>query len=110
MNGWTSPEGILYIKETLCNLLPWPNGPHNWQVNSTANILEGNNQLVIAACGEGKTAVAYLHLILAFHLSKKAMEFLPPFARSTPSNAMVLMVTPLIDVGLCQVSSKCNGR
>ncbi|ETW79403.1 hypothetical protein HETIRDRAFT_419150 [Heterobasidion irregulare TC 32-1] len=103
MNGWTSPEGILYIKETLCTLLPWPNGPHNWQVNSTANILEGNNQLVIAACSEGKIAVAYLHLILISHLSKKPPRSLPSFVRSIQSTTVVLMIIPLIDVGLCQV-------
>ncbi|ETW84933.1 hypothetical protein HETIRDRAFT_312374 [Heterobasidion irregulare TC 32-1] len=103
MNGWTSPEGILYIKETLCTLLPWPNSPHNWQVNSTANILEENNQLVIVACGEGKTAVAYLHHILISHLSKKPLRSLPPFVRSIRSTTVVLMITPLIDVGLCQV-------
>ncbi|ETW86332.1 hypothetical protein HETIRDRAFT_415267 [Heterobasidion irregulare TC 32-1] len=100
MNGWTSPEGILYIKETLCTLLPWPNGPHYWQVNSTANILEGNNQLVIAACSEGKIAVAYLHLILISHLLKKPPRSLLSFVRSIWSTAVVLMITPLIDVGL----------
>ncbi|ETW77010.1 hypothetical protein HETIRDRAFT_246942, partial [Heterobasidion irregulare TC 32-1] len=51
----------------------------------------------------GKTAVAYLHLILISHLSKKPPRSLLLFVRSIQSTAVVLMITSLIDVGLCQV-------
>ena len=62
---WSSPNGQQSLQLILCSLLPeWPNGPHDWQVKATACILNRQKQLVVAACGEGKTAIAYLHLLV----------------------------------------------
>jgi len=102
MSGWSSSRGLAFISSFLKELITqWPAGPHDWQVKATANILDGTKQLVIAACGEGKTALVYLHLIFMKGLHKM---FIPPlFPIYSPERPVVLMVTLLSDLGLCQV-------
>jgi len=79
-------------------------GPHDWQVEATAKILNGYKQIVIAACGEGKTALAYLPLIFLHGLREHAVPW--RFPLYMPERPVVLMVTPLSDLGLSQVCTK----
>ncbi|THH07073.1 hypothetical protein EW146_g9430 [Bondarzewia mesenterica] len=96
-------EGLSSIKSILQTLIPqWPAGPHDWQVESTANILDGHDQLVVAACGDGKTAAAYLHILLRHELLRDpdlSRHGLDPLVK----NPVVLMVTPLTDLARSQM-------
>src|SRR5882762_7763832 len=101
---WSSPNGLQSLQIILRSLLPeWPNGPHDWQIEATARILDHRKQLVVAACGEGKTAVAYLHLLVIQELLRKPE--LPRYGLDLPDGykPVVLMVTPLSDLGKSQV-------
>jgi len=102
MSRWSSSRGLAFISSFLKELIPqWPAGPHDWQVKATANILNGTKQVVIAACGEGKTALTYLHLIFMQGLHELSMP--PLFPIYSPEKPIILMVTLLSDLGLCQV-------
>jgi len=101
---WSTPNGIHSLRHILHSLIPqWPNGPHPYQVEATARILDRRKQLVIAACGEGKTALAYLHILVVQELKQR--EDLPRYGLDVPSDwkPVVLMVTPLTDLGRSQV-------
>ena len=103
--GWSTPEGHDLIRRILVDALPqWPSGPHDWQVESTAHILDNQSQLVVAACGDGKTAAAYLHLLVLQKLA--ADPTLPRYGKRVPERPVVLMVTPLSDLGRNQVCSQ----
>jgi len=79
---WTSTNGIHSLNNILCSLIPqWPNGPHSYQLEATAHILDRCKQLVVAACGEGKTALAYLHLLVIQELLQK--PHLPRYSPNT---------------------------
>jgi superfamily II DNA helicase RecQ len=102
MSGWASTRGLEFISGFSTELIPqWPTGPRDWQVKGTARILDGSKQLVVAACGEGKTALAYLHLIFMRGLRERSIP--PMFPIYSPPTPVVLVVTPLSDLGLSQV-------
>ena len=86
----------------------WPGslaiGPHNWQLISTARTLNHVNQLVVTACGNGKTATVYLPLLVLEMLA--ADPRLPRHGIRVPKRPVVLIVTPLSDLGHSQVSKK----
>jgi len=97
---WSSPNGLHSLERILHSLTPhWPNGPYPWQLQATAEILDRRKQLVVAACGEGKTALAYLHLLVIQELLMKPE--LPHYGLnfSCDWRPVVLMVTPLTDLG-----------
>ncbi|KAI0079911.1 P-loop containing nucleoside triphosphate hydrolase protein, partial [Panus rudis PR-1116 ss-1] len=99
---WSSPDGKKYLTELLKQLIPqWENGPHDWQVDTTACLLDGDDQLLIAACGEGKTAAAYLHLIVRHALARDPK--LKRFGTRMVDNPLAIMVGPLVDLGISQV-------
>lgn len=103
--GWCTPEGLSFLKTLLTRLVPWPTGPHDWQIASTARILDGADQLVVAGCGEGKTALAYLHILVLQELIRDA--HLPRFGlKHIPEKPVTLMASPLTDLALSQVSVK----
>ncbi|KAI0040472.1 P-loop containing nucleoside triphosphate hydrolase protein, partial [Auriscalpium vulgare] len=102
---WSSPEGLHALRDILKSLIPqWENGPYDWQVIATARILDKRKQLVVAACGEGKTALSYLHLLVIQELIRR--PDLPRFGLKIPAGLqpVVLMVTPLSDLGISQVA------
>ena len=100
--GWCTPTGLEALKKIIDGLVPWPAGAHDWQLTSTARSLDGINQLVVTACGDGKTAAAYLPLLV---LKKLAAEpDLPRFGTRVPDKPVVLMITPLSDLGHSQIS------
>jgi len=69
---WSSPNGLHSLESILHSLTPhWPNGPYPWQLQATVKILDCQKLLVVAACGEGKTALAYLHLLVIQELLMK---------------------------------------
>ena len=106
---WTSNEGLNFLQATLNTILTqWPEGPHNWQVKATANILCRQDQLVIAGCGEGKTAAMYLHLLVHRELARtqEKTDFAPNLCIEHP---VVLNVTPLTDLAHSQVSHMMVG-
>ena len=103
-DGWSTPAGIADLKKILCGLVPWPAGPYDWQLMSTARTLDGINQLVVTACGDGKTAAAYLPLLVLEMLA--ADSRLPRHGIRVPERPVVLIVTPLSDLGHSQVSEK----
>ena len=101
---WSTPNGLHSLKEILHSLVPqWPNGPHPYQLEATAQILDCRKQLVIAACGEGKTALTYLHILIIQELKKR--PDLPWYGLNVPTDwrPVVLMVTLLTDLGRSQV-------
>ena len=101
---WTSPEALIFLKNLLSKCIPaWPSGPHEWQITASAWILDGHDQLVVAGCGEVKTAVAYLHIIVLLELLKDPS--LPRFGLKTiPARPITLIASPLTDLSLSQVS------
>ncbi|KAH8101946.1 P-loop containing nucleoside triphosphate hydrolase protein, partial [Cristinia sonorae] len=100
--GWSSSTGQALLKELLTRLLPqWPDGPRDWQLESTGYILDGHDQLLVAGCGEGKTAATYLHLLVLQELSRNPE--LPRHGKKIPPKPVTLLVSPLNDVSLCQV-------
>ena len=100
---WSSPEGLLSLKSLLTPLVPWLGGPREWQLQCTANILDRKDQLVVAGCGEGKTALAYLHILVQRELLKNPS--LPRFGlKHVPSRPVALIASPLTDLALSQVS------
>ncbi|KAA1470452.1 P-loop containing nucleoside triphosphate hydrolase protein, partial [Dentipellis sp. KUC8613] len=100
---WSSRQGLEALRGILKQALPqWPSGPHDWQLESTASILDKKNQLVVTACGDGKTAAAYLHLLVLQKLTEDPK--LPRFNTEIPDKPIVLMVTPLSDLGKSQAS------
>lgn len=100
---WSSPAGHRTIKEILTRRLPqWPGGPYDWQIKTTAEILDGHDIFLVAGCGEGKTAAAYLHLLVLHELLRNPNWV--RFGRKIPSKPVVLMVSPLNDLSLCHVS------
>ena len=101
-NTWSSPTGLDDLQKIISSQVPWPAGPHDWQVMATARTLDGLNQLVVTACGDGKTAAAYLPLLVLEALS--ANRSLPRHGSRVPERPVVLMVTPLTDLGHSQVS------
>jgi hypothetical protein len=101
---WSSPNGLHSLETILHSLIPqWPNGPHSWQLEATAQILDRRKQLVVAACGEGKTALTYLHLLVIQKLL--ANPQIPRHGVDFPCDwkPVVLMVTPLTELGRSQV-------
>ena len=102
-DGWSSAAGIHFIKSSLTEVIPqWkPVGPYDWQSEATANILDSNNQLIIAGCGDGKTAVTYLHLI--FRQKVLCNCILVQFHTTVVQHPVVLIVTPLMELALSQV-------
>ncbi|KAJ3482211.1 hypothetical protein NLI96_g7121 [Meripilus lineatus] len=100
--GWTSPAGLAKLKEILLQLVPqWPSGPHDWQIESTARILDGKNQFIVIACGGGKTAVSYLPILVLQKLSRDPS--IPRFGIHVPNNPVVLFIGPLSDLSIVQV-------
>jgi hypothetical protein len=99
---WSSAAGIQLLKSSLMEVIPqWkPTGPYDWQTEATANILDNNNQLLIAGCGDGKTAVTYLHLIFRHKVLPNLGQ--TQFATRVVEHPIVLIVTPLT----CFESSK----
>lgn len=99
---WATPEGLKFIHNTLARLVPqYPTGPYAHQTAVTANFLEGKNQILFAGCGDGKTGATYLHLILTQELLRDSS--LPRFGSRFVSSPVVLMATPLTDLGKSQV-------
>lgn len=100
---WTSSEGLSFLKGLLSGVIPaWNTGPHDWQVLATARVLDGEDQLIVAGCGEGKTAVAYLHLLVLQELLKDPQ--LPRFGlKDIPLKPVTLLASPLTDLSLSQV-------
>lgn len=89
---WSSTDGKTSIKTILTAALPqWTNGPRDWQVNATAAVLDGHDQLLVAGCGEGKTAAAYLHLLVRHELLWKPS--LPRYGAKVPPKPVVLMIS-----------------
>ena len=105
---WSSPEGLEYLKGLLKRLLPqWKNGPHDWQIASTAYILDGLDQFTVVACGEGKTAASYLHhLVLQELADHPELDRCGTKIRDKP---VTLFVSPLSDLSLSQVSTYSRG-
>ena len=101
-NTWTSPKGLEDLKKIIRSQVPWPASPHDWQVTATACALNGLNQLVVTACGDGKTAAAYLPLLVLEALA--ANRALPRYGSRVPERPVMLIVTPLSDLGHSQVS------
>ena len=102
--SWSTPNGIHSLKHILHSLIPqWPNGPHPYQLKATVRILDHHKQLVIAACGEGKMALSYLHILIIQELQQRLD--LPQYGLNVPSDwkPVVLMVMPLTDLGRSQV-------
>ncbi|KAI0072323.1 P-loop containing nucleoside triphosphate hydrolase protein, partial [Panus rudis PR-1116 ss-1] len=102
-NGWSSTEGIETLRSILKRLIPqWPNGPYDWQLTVTANVLDGRDQLLVTACGDGKTAAAYLHLLVRQELYRDPK--LPRYGAKVVQNPVGIMVGPLVDLGISQVA------
>ncbi|KAI0318675.1 P-loop containing nucleoside triphosphate hydrolase protein [Amylostereum chailletii] len=102
--SFRTPTGHEYIKDKLKQAIPqWPNGPHDWQIEATANVLCKIDQLIIAGCGEGKTAAMYLHVLLHRILCEN--PDLPRFGLVPKEQPVVLDVTPLTDLAQSQVGS-----
>ncbi|KAI0072463.1 P-loop containing nucleoside triphosphate hydrolase protein [Panus rudis PR-1116 ss-1] len=101
-DGWSSPEGLKLLKDILKRLIPaWKDGPHDWQIKVTANILDGKDTYLVAACGEGKTAAAYLHLLVRQELARN--PDLNRFGTKIVENPIAIMVGPLVDLGNSRV-------
>ena len=83
-------------------LSEWPDGPYEWQVKATANILDGHNQLIIAGYGDGKTAVTYLHLLFVRELFNN--PDIPRFGCKLVQHGIALIIIPLADLAHSQVS------
>ncbi|ETW78877.1 hypothetical protein HETIRDRAFT_428658 [Heterobasidion irregulare TC 32-1] len=101
IKAWTSPGGLKDLKKIISSQVPWPAGPHDWQVMATMCTLDGLNQLVVTACSDSKTATAYLPLLVLEALA--ANRSLPQYGSRVPEWPIVLMVTPLSDLGHSQV-------
>ncbi|KAJ3485626.1 hypothetical protein NLI96_g4816 [Meripilus lineatus] len=104
-SGWSSPAGLRDLKTLLTRLLrhQWPQGPHDWQVETTARILDGTDQFVVVACGGGKTAVSYLPILVLKELARDIS--LPRYGIEVPADPIVLFIGPLSDLSVIQVSS-----
>ncbi|KAI0038275.1 P-loop containing nucleoside triphosphate hydrolase protein [Auriscalpium vulgare] len=103
-NGcWNSLEGLSHLETILKSATPlWPNGPRAWQVQATAHVLDRRNQLVIAGCGEGKTAAMYLHVLV--HQYLRDHPDVPRFGLEVHERPVVIDVTPLTDLAESQVA------
>lgn len=102
--GWSSPNGLTDLKTILTRLLPqWPQGPYDWQVKLTAKVLDGINEFVVVECGGGKTAISYLPILVLQELARDPT--LPRYGVHVPPNPTVLMVGPLSDLSVAQVST-----
>ncbi|ETW85187.1 hypothetical protein HETIRDRAFT_309794, partial [Heterobasidion irregulare TC 32-1] len=82
-------------------LSEWPDGPYEWQVKATANILDGHNQLIIAGYGNGKTAVTYLHLLFVQELFNN--PDIPCSGCKLVQHGIALIISPLADLAHSQV-------
>lgn len=99
---WATPEGLTFVQSTLTRIVPqYPSGPYAHQTTVTANFLNGKNQLLFAGCGDGKTGTTYLHLLLVRELARDPS--LPRFGSTFVTSPIVLMATPLTDLGRSQV-------
>ncbi|KAI0309895.1 hypothetical protein OF83DRAFT_1043403, partial [Amylostereum chailletii] len=100
---WSTSEGRLHLKFILDEAIPqWPNGPHDWQVEVTSNLLDQHHQLLVAGCGEGKTAAMYLQIMLYRYLREH--PWLNRLGLPLVENPIILAVTPLTDLAHSQVS------
>lgn len=107
--SWSDRQGLASLKSLLSRLiLQWPNGPHDWQVEVVAGILDGVKQLLVVGCGEGKTAAAYL-LLMVYKELRDNPEYLR-YGSLVPANPVVLMVEPLSDLGISQVGKSLQRR
>ncbi|KAJ3475725.1 hypothetical protein NLI96_g11648 [Meripilus lineatus] len=108
-SGWSSPAGLRDLKALLTRLLQhqWPQGPHDWQVKTTARILDGIDQFVVVACGGGKTAVSYLPILVLKELARDTS--LPRYGVNVPADPVVLFIGPLSDLSIIQVSTTNSG-
>ncbi|KAJ3480369.1 hypothetical protein NLI96_g8398 [Meripilus lineatus] len=108
-SGWSSPAGLRDLKALLTRLLrlQWPQGPHEWQVRTTARVLDGIDQFVVVACGGGKTAVSYLPILVLKELARDTS--LPRYGVNVPADPVMLFIGPLSDLSIIQVSTTNSG-
>ncbi|KAF5313659.1 hypothetical protein D9611_010162 [Ephemerocybe angulata] len=96
--SWTSDTGKALVKDILTEYIPqWPSGPHPFQVDATANLLNKAPTVLLAATSSGKTAVFFCILIVLQHLAKHPRPDIRP--GSWPEKPVVLVVTPLVELG-----------
>ncbi|KAF8187145.1 ATP-dependent DNA helicase RecQ [Pholiota molesta] len=94
--SWISTIGQTIIREIIEERLPqWPNGPHVSQVECWAHSLQAVPTILIASTGWGKTAAFFGPILVLEHLRQHPRPGLPEI----PSNPVVVVVTPLIELG-----------
>ncbi|KAF8163197.1 P-loop containing nucleoside triphosphate hydrolase protein [Crassisporium funariophilum] len=94
--SWVSTIGRTIIREIIEERLPqWPNGPHDTQVECWAHSLQAIPTILIASTGWGKRAAFFGPILVLEHLVKHPKPGLPKI----PSKPVVLVVTPLIELG-----------
>ena len=100
----TTPLDLNTLKVLLTGILPqWPEGPRDWQVQETYNILMTKDQLIVAGCGQGKTAAMYLHLLVHQATARNSGSIGVPNSEAS-CGRIVLNVSPLTDLARSQVS------
>ncbi|KAF6745111.1 ATP-dependent DNA helicase RecQ [Ephemerocybe angulata] len=98
MFTWTSNAGKTTITEILRAVIPqWPTGPHEFQVDACANLLDKKPTVLLASTASGKTATFFCPLLVLQHLLKHPRPEIP--SESIPAKPVVLVVTPLVELG-----------
>ncbi|EJD34264.1 P-loop containing nucleoside triphosphate hydrolase protein [Auricularia subglabra TFB-10046 SS5] len=88
---WTSPQGLALILKIL---LAWPIGfhPHEFLLQWSAHVLEGQHFIGITATGDGKSCMFYFALIVMIYYTTNGPS---PCGRSWLKNPAAIIVLPV---------------
>ncbi|KAJ2921267.1 hypothetical protein H1R20_g15829, partial [Candolleomyces eurysporus] len=95
--SWLTPESQAQIRGIIEGLIPsWPSGPRPFQVEACSYVLEKIPLILIASTASGKTSTFFTALLIFKYLKSNPHPDIPT---EVPPKPVVLVVTPLIELG-----------
>ncbi|THU82308.1 hypothetical protein K435DRAFT_691781, partial [Dendrothele bispora CBS 962.96] len=89
-----SDEGCEVLKSIVKKLIPqWPNGLHNFQLNSLPIILDNEDLFAITVTGDGKSALFAVPILFHLEISKNP-DLYPKFKIPLHKKPVGIVVTP----------------
>ncbi|THU99819.1 hypothetical protein K435DRAFT_855312 [Dendrothele bispora CBS 962.96] len=89
-----SDEGREVLKSIVKKLIPqWPNGLHNFQLDSLPIILDNEDLFAITATGDGKSALFAVPILVHLEISKNPDQY-PKFKIPLRKKPVGIVVTP----------------
>ncbi|KAF5346332.1 hypothetical protein D9758_011519 [Tetrapyrgos nigripes] len=102
---WTDSEGLNALKSVISRRVPqWPNGLRDYQLENIPRVLSGENLLLFAATGEGKSSMYIIPLLV--HMEIRSNPHLYP-AFVVRERPVAVVVTPTKGLAT-SIIQECN--